>query len=123
MIVVAMAAASLLALAAVAPVLAPDGAVAHNLFGDARVPDAGNSSAVTGNENGDYEGPREEYREEMLEMLRDHMGLEGAQAEEWADTMLAGCTGGDYGTSDRAGYGYGMMGGGYGSGSGGMMGW
>src|SRR5665811_1940517 len=31
---------------------------------------------------------RDQYLQSMQEMLRDHMGLEGPEAEAWSETML-----------------------------------
>jgi len=136
-IAVTVAAVGLLTLAAVIPVLAPDGVFAHTAGPAYNTNSEENSSGSAPNA-----GTREEYRETMLDMLRDHMGLEGSEAEEWADTMLQrmdeysgangdapagyfpGCDGdgsgmmgggGDYGSSmmgGGGGYGSGMMGGG-----------
>src|SRR5680860_1897755 len=72
-IAVTVAAVGLLTLAAVIPVLAPDGVFAHT---------AGPAYNTTSEENSSGSAPtagtREEYRETMLDMLRDHMGLEGS---------------------------------------------
>src|SRR5680860_1048306 len=80
-IAVTVAAVGLLTLAAVIPVLAPDGVFAHTAGPAYNTNSEENSSGSAPNA-----GTREEYRETMLDMLRDHMGLEGSEAEEWADT-------------------------------------
>src|SRR5680860_1010830 len=83
--IVAALAIGLLAITATGSILAPMGALAHSPF-------SGQSSdQQSQGPQGPQEwnqGTRDQYLQSMQEMLRDHMGLEGSEAEAWSETML-----------------------------------
>jgi len=64
---------------AAAQTTGPDGAV---LAGDQQTQPAGLAQQA---------GENQQLRDQVLEMLKDHMGITGTQAQQWADTMVERC--------------------------------